>query len=298
MTRVTAIGECMVELSPAGPDALRRRFAGDAYNTAVYLKRSRPALEVGFLTVAGDDPLSRQMRQAWLDDGVLDDLAFTDPARHPALYLIETDANGERRFHYWRSESAARGWLSALQANGGAARLAGADLIYLSGISLAILPTGQLDQAVDLLRGLSEAGTRIAFDPNLRPVLWPTLEAARHCLETMAPLAHILLPSRQDLQALLGFDDPREQMDALIGLGVREAALTAEADDCLVYDGRTITSLTPPPARTVDTSGGGDSFNGAYLAARLTGSAPAAAAAEGLALAARVVEQPGALIPA
>jgi 2-dehydro-3-deoxygluconokinase len=50
-------------------------------------------------------------------------------------------------------------------------------------------------------------------------------------------------------------------------------------------------------ARPVDTSGGGDSFNGAYLAARITGSSPVEAAREGLALAARVVEHPGALIP-
>jgi len=298
MTRVTAIGECMVELSPTGPDALRQRFAGDAYNTAVYLKRSRPALEVGFLTVTGTDPLSLQMRQAWRAEGVDDGLAFVDPTRRPALYLIETDARGERRFHYWRSESAARGWLTALQADGGAERLARSDLIYLSGISLAILPPDQLEPAIDLLRGLGRAGARIAFDPNLRPVLWPSPAAARHVLEAMAGVADMVLPSRQDLQALLGLDDPRDQMEALIGLGVKEAALTAEADDCLVYDGRRIVALSPPPARAVDTSGGGDSFNGAYLAARLTGSEPAGAAAQGLALAARVVEQPGALIPA
>ena len=298
MTRVTAIGECMVELSAAGPDLLRRRFAGDAYNTAVYLKRARPALDVDFLTVTGDDPLSRQMRQAWRDEGVGEDLAFVDPMRRPALYLIETDAQGERRFHYWRSDSAARGWLSALDAGGGAGRLADRDLIYISGISLAILRPGQLDGAIDLLRGLGQAGARIAFDPNLRPALWPSMEAARHALEAMTAVADILLPSRQDLEALLGFDDPRDQMQALIGLGAREIAITAEADDCLVYDGGTITTLAPPRARAVDTSGGGDSFNGAYLAARLTGGAAVDAAIEGLALAARVVEQPGALIPA
>ena len=50
MTRVIAIGECMVELSAAGDGLLRRRFAGDAYNTAVYLKRARPLqTQVSFL---------------------------------------------------------------------------------------------------------------------------------------------------------------------------------------------------------------------------------------------------------
>ena len=92
MTRVIAIGECMVELSAAGPGLLRQRFAGDAYNTAVYLKRARPPTRVSFLTVTGEDPLSEQMREAWAAEGIEDDLAFTDPARRPALYLIETDS--------------------------------------------------------------------------------------------------------------------------------------------------------------------------------------------------------------
>jgi 2-dehydro-3-deoxygluconokinase len=45
-----------------------------------------------------------------------------------------------------------------------------------------------------------------------------------------------------------------------------------------------------------DTSGAGDSFNGAYLAARLAGRPAAAAADAGLRLAAHVVTCPGAIV--
>ena len=295
MARVVAIGECMVELSSAGEGLLRRRFAGDACNTAVYLKRARPGIEVSFLTVTGSDPLSLQMRQAWAAEGIDDGLAFTNPARRPALYLIETDARGERRFHYWRSDSAARGWFKALQAAGGASVLEGCDLVYVSGISLAILPEEQWPAAVALLADRPK-GVRLAFDPNLRPALWDSLEEARACLEAMAGVADILLPSRQDLEGLFGPAAPHALMRRLIDLGAREAALTAEADDCLVWDGQEVRALKPPAARVVDTSGGGDSFNGAYLGARLTGADAFTAAAEGLELAARVVGERGALV--
>jgi 2-dehydro-3-deoxygluconokinase len=295
MTRAVAIGECMVELSAAGEGLLRRRFAGDAYNTAVYLKRARPEIEVSFLTVTGSDPLSKAMREAWAAEGVSDDLAFTDPMRRPALYLIETDERGERRFHYWRGESAARGWFRALQAAGGATALKGADLVYVSGISLAILPPDQRPEAIALFGALPE-GTRLAFDPNLRRTLWGSLDEARACFQAMAKAADILLPSRQDLADLLGPADARALIGRLLSMGVREAALTAEADNCLVFDGKEIRALKPPAAKVLDTSGGGDSFNGAYLAARLTGSGPFEAAEDGLKLAARVVERPGALV--
>lgn len=293
MTRVISIGECMVELAPAGPGLLRRRFAGDALNTAVYLKRARPEVEVQFLTVTGADPLSLAMRESWRAEGVDDALAFTDPTRRPALYLIETDAAGDRRFHYWRSESAARGWFQALKAAGGAAAVKDADLVYISGISLAILTPDDRAEAIALLAGLNHI--RVAFDPNLRPALWPSIGAAQAAFEQMAAIADILLPSRQDLQDFYGEEQSRAQMDILVGLGAREIALTAEGDDCLIWDGAHA-ALKPPMAQPVDTSGGGDSFNGAYLAARITGSSPVEAAREGLALAARVVEHPGALI--
>jgi 2-dehydro-3-deoxygluconokinase len=297
MARVVAIGECMVELSGAGEGLLRRRFAGDACNTAVYLKRARPAIEVSFLTVTGSDPLSGQMRRAWAAEGLDDSLAFIDPDRRPALYLIETDGRGERRFHYWRSESAARGWFRALQAAGGAAVLEGADLVYVSGVSLAILPEEQWPAAVALLAD-RPSGVRLAFDPNLRPALWDSPEEARACLEAMVAAADILLPSRQDVEGLFGPADSHALMRRLIDLGAREAALTAEAGDCLVWDGHAVRTLKPPQAQVVDTSGGGDAFNGAYLAARLAGADPLQAAREGLELAAKVVAKPGALIDA
>ncbi|HEY4029059.1 MAG TPA: sugar kinase [Caulobacteraceae bacterium] len=294
MTRVIAIGECMVELSAAGPGLLRRRFAGDAYNTAVYLKRVRPRIDVSFLTVTGDDPLSHEMRAAWAAEGVRDDLAFTDPARRPALYLIETDAAGDRRFHYWRGESAARQWFQKLKAQGPAA-LETADLVYVSGISFAILAPAERTEAQAFLAGL-KGRTTIAFDPNLRPALWDRPQAAVATFEAFAGIADIVLPSRQDMDSFYGPASSHEHLDRIARLGGREVVLTCEGDDALVHDRGQNHALTPPRATVVDTSGGGDSFNGAYLAARLTGADPVQAAREGLALAAKVVEQPGALI--
>ena len=177
MTRIVCIGECMVELRAVGPDHFARGFAGDVYNTAVYLKRSFPDAQVQFLTATGDDAMSAAMRLAWATENIDAALAFSVRHGSPGLYCIETNAQGERRFQYWRSQSAARRWL-ALLLERGESILWGADIIYLSGITLAILSAEERSTAIEMLKRLRSHVGRIAFDPNVRLILWETPQIA------------------------------------------------------------------------------------------------------------------------
>lgn len=294
MTSAICIGECMVELRPVDDGHLKRSFAGDAYNTAVYLKRSAPDIDVAFLTATGDESLSDAMVATWLGEGISDRLVYRIPGERPALYLIETNAKGDRKFHYWRGETPAKEWLRLLLAAGGAKVLNDADLVYVSGISLAILSYADRQAAIELL---GQVTAKVAFDPNIRPALWKSIDEARHTFEAMVKLSSIVLPSRQDYQLMYGIDDPDEQIHFTAGLTEGEIALTCDEDGCrLRADGKTI-ALPTQAVKVVDTSGAGDSFNGAYLAARLHSQSPVDAAKAGLAMAAKVVGLPGALIP-
>lgn len=296
LTRVICIGECMVELRSTGSDVFARSYAGDVYNTAVYLKRSLPEARVGLLTCTGDDIMSGAMRAAWKREGIDDDAAFTERGGTPGLYLIETDSRGERTFHYWRSHSAARRWWAHLRELPDL--LSGADLVYFSGISLAILPEDDCQEALRSLARL-KGQVRLAFDPNVRLKLWRSSERARDIMLAAAKLADILLPSADDAEFLLGTAIPHEQLKAFGELRVGHVALTLGAAGCLVLDQGSVTRLDNPHTPTVvDTSGAGDAFNGAYLAATLRGAAPVAAANEGLMLGARVVSHAGAVVPA
>lgn len=295
--RIICIGECMVELRATAADAFARAYAGDAYNTAVYLKRSLPDAQVQFLTGIGDDPMSRAMREVWSAEGIDGALGFTVKGGAPGLYLIENDARGERRFHYWRSNSAARRWFELLQDRDETV-LWGADAVYLSGISLAILSPLERAGAIELLRRLRPHVGRIAFDPNVRLALWETAQAAAATIGEALSIADIALPSTDDARLLLGVDDSSEQMNRLQGAGVREIALTLGAGGCLVSDGGVRMRLPAPQAASiVDTSGAGDAFNGAYLATRLRGGSAVEAAESGLAVGSRVVTHVGAVVP-
>ena len=111
----------------------------------------------------------------WRTEGVEDDIAFTDPDRAPGLYLIETGCGQQAPVPQWRSNSAARQWMQRLHAGGGDP-LARADLVYLSGI--AGNPAGRsTEQALLLLKWLHGQVSVVAFDPNVRPALWPDRRA-------------------------------------------------------------------------------------------------------------------------
>ena len=79
---------------------------GDTINQALHLVRF--GHDVAYLTVLGTDPFAGPMRAAWGREGMDTSLVLTDPDRATGLYAISIDAHGERRFSYWRSDSAAR----------------------------------------------------------------------------------------------------------------------------------------------------------------------------------------------
>jgi 2-dehydro-3-deoxygluconokinase len=288
----------MVELRAVAAGTFALSYAGDVYNTAVYLKRSLPEAHVQFLTATGDDTMSRGMREQWAAQEVDDSLAFTVRGGSPGLYLIETDALGERHFHYWRNDSAARNWLTMLQAHGESS-LWGADIVYLSGITLAILSEAERPAAVECLGRLRSHVGHIALDPNMRLALWSTRQTAASIIGSAISTCDIALPSTEDLKSIFDVDHPVQQLDLLQRMGVREVALTLGANGCAIADGPVRTQLPAPTVDIlIDTSGAGDAFNGAYLAGRLLGDSPLRAAEAGLVIAARVVTHSGAIVPA
>jgi 2-dehydro-3-deoxygluconokinase len=292
---VRAVGEAMVELAPQGDGSYRMGHAGDVYNTVWHLAQLLPGRAAGLVSRVGGDSLSDSFVVRMAADGLATDGVSRDPVRPMGLYLIEL--NGvERSFHYWRDGSAARGLADEATALQGA--LDGAALIHLSGITLAILPESGREVLFAALARARQAGTRVAFDPNIRPQLWPSMDAARGIIARMLTLTDIALPSLDDETGHLGDADARATIARMRGAGVAEVVVKNGAGPLTLWDGQAkVTLPTPPVADVVDTTGAGDGFNAGYLAARLRGLEPTQAVARGQAVAAMVLRSRGALAP-
>lgn len=300
MRRVACIGECMIELSETEPGLLRRTFGGDTLNTAVYLARCLPASDfaVDYVTALGDDPYSDEMIEAWRAEGLGIEHVARIPGLRPGLYMIRTDDEGERTFHYWRSAAAARRMFDAAVNEGIGKGLENTALLYLSGITLAILDDAGRKSLMGLLDDVHAQGGQAAFDSNYRPALWPDADTARHWITEACRRVHLALPSRADEAALFDDDTADSVADRLHRQGVAEVVVKDGGGPCLVSTaGHRDWVSAPPIGNPVDTTAAGDSFNAAYLAARLIGRPAAAAAAEGHRLAALVIGCRGAIAP-
>jgi 2-dehydro-3-deoxygluconokinase len=279
----------MIELQEQPDGLLRRSFGGDTLNTAIYL--ARLGVDVEYVTALGDDAWSGEMVAAWEREGVGTAHVLRLPGRLPGLYVIHTDAAGERRFEYWRGNAAAREVLRHLAAD----VLDGFDVLYLSGITLSIYDDDSRGRLFAMLESARQRGAQVVFDTNFRPRGWPDFAVARSLYRRMFAVAGIVLASSEDLGLLYGTGGEAVLRSYADG---REVVLKRDLPGSVVLaaGAEHVIEAVPVPA-VVDTTAAGDSFAAAYLAGRLAGVLPADAARAGHALAGEVVGHRGAIMP-
>ncbi|MEI9409417.1 sugar kinase [Mesorhizobium salmacidum] len=291
---VASIGECMLELSGQTGPNWRMGFAGDTFNTLWALHALSPDRPATYVSAFGDDPFSQGQIAFFAENGIGIGSSPVIPGARPGLYAI-TLTGAERSFTYWRSDAAARQLASdpaALSKN-----LENQELVYFSGITLAILDEAPRKALLAAVAKARSAGSLIAFDPNYRPRLWRRREDARAAIVEALAVTDIALPTFPDEQTLFGDDTPQATADRL-GQLVREVVVKNGEAPALIAEGGALREVAAiHVAVPVDTTGAGDSFNGGYLAARLAGHSPQEAARRAHRVAAAVVQVRGALAP-
>ncbi|EOG5748054.1 sugar kinase [Enterobacter roggenkampii] len=300
--KIAVIGECMIELSQKGAE-VSRGFGGDTLNTSVYIARqvAPEALTVNYVTALGTDSFSQQMLEAWQSEHIDTSLIQRMENRLPGLYYIETDDTGERTFYYWRNEAAAKFWLESEDAAAICEALSTFDYLYLSGISLAILSPTSREKLLSLLRECRANGGKVIFDNNYRPRLWASREETQQLYQQMLQSTDIAFLTLDDEDALWGEKPVEDVIARTQAAGVSEVVIKRGAESCLVaITGEAaieVPAVKLAKEKVIDTTAAGDSFSAGYLAVRLTGGTPEAAAQRGHLTASTVIQYRGAIIP-
>ena len=298
LRKIACVGEVMIELIAGQGTAATLGVAGDTFNTAVYLARALrgTGAQVSYVTALGCDPYSDRILTEITGHGIDASLIERRPDAMPGLYAIDTDDQGERSFSYWRSAAAARSLFSppcevTLEA------LGDFDLVFLSGVSMAILPHQVREAILSWSATFRAQGGTLAYDSNHRPRLWEAPEVARQVNSAMWARADLALPSVDDEMALFGDASGDAVVNRLRRAGVTRGAMKRGSEGPLDLSSDRTPGDLARAAKVVDSTAAGDSFNAGYLAALVRGRSDLEAASDGHNLAAKVIQHPGAILP-
>ncbi|MGI9351032.1 MAG: sugar kinase [Rhizobiaceae bacterium] len=295
--RIACVGEVMIEIVMTGTDSAALGVAGDTFNTAVYLKHLLKSLDktVSYFTAIGTDSFSTRILSKMTAHGIDTSNVEIRPDLVPGMYAIDTDGHGERSFSYWRSQSAAR-TLFAPPCQIEMRALKDFDIVYISGISMAILPAKTRSAVLEFLREYRKTGGLVAFDSNFRPQLWEDIQTARRVASAMWALSDIALPSIDDEMALFGDTSEHAVVERLRSSGVSYGALKRGASGPLDLSLATGKVNYSEVTNIVDTTAAGDSFNAGFLASNMRDETIGEALQAGHRLASKVIQKKGAIV--
>jgi len=271
MKNIYLFGECMIELMNHSSNTMKQSFAGDVFNTAVYLKRLFSYLNVGIVTAVGQDHFSDDMVQYFESENLNADFVFHSQDKIPGLYSIKVDEDGERSFTYWRENSAARSVMSFIDETV-VQQLGKGDIFFFSGISLGVVQPQDREKFWHMVSQFKASGVQIAFDLNYRPKLWSSKEEAQAQFFLAFEVADILLPGVDDFAAIFDLDSVEAIINFFEQYHYQELVIKNGESNvyCLSSQGQEIVDVNPV-SKVVDTTSAGDSFNGGYLGARMAG---------------------------
>jgi 2-dehydro-3-deoxygluconokinase len=296
-SRAICVGEVMIELLRESDGRFAIACGGDTFNTAVYLARA--GADVGFATALGDDPYSDGIMALIAAEGVASEAILRVHGRLPGLYSVDLDPAGKQHFNFWRAEAPARDLFELPDWNRVAASLITAKLIYFSGITLSLYSNVGLGRFLALIEVARQNGAKIAFDANFRPRDWRgDLSRTRTIFMEALKRVDIALPAYDDEAVLWGDPSPEATVERMQAFGIAEIVVKNGPNSALVVAQGT-QEFVPVPELVVpvDPMAAGDGFNAGYLAARLAGDAPTAAAAAAHRLAGQVIRHRGAIMP-
>ena len=263
---VTALGELLVDLtqnghSDQGNTLFEANPGGAPCNVLAMLQKL--GRSCAFVGKVGDDMFGRLLRDVAADTGIcMDHLLFDRDAR-TTLAFVETFANGDRDFSFYRDP--------------GADMMLTEDELPLETIANSrIFHFGTLSMTHPGVRKATEkavacaknAGVTVSFDPNLRPPLWDDLEDARAQIAWGLGQCDVLKIADNELEFMTGETDFDKGAAILREKypNIRMFNVTAGAEGSYsYYEDKRVFVPACKLGGVIETTGAGDTFCASVL---------------------------------
>ena len=262
---VCALGELLIDFtengtSPRGNPIMEANPGGAPCNVLAMLNRL--GYKTAFIGKIGDDIFGRQLKKAVQEVGINTDGLVTDKIVNTTLAFVHTLPGGDREFSFYRNPGAD---IMLSEADMNEQLISDSRIFHFGSLSM----TGEeCEAATKKAVGIAkENGLIISFDPNLRENLWDSLDKAKEKIEYGMANCDILKISDNEIQWFTGeqdYDRAVEKLRSRFG-NIRLLLLSLGKDGSRAYSGENSAYVPAAPAKTIETTGAGDTFCGAIL---------------------------------
>lgn len=256
---IVVCGEALMDVFDAGATAngqqLDARLGGSPYNVALGL--ARLGQPVAFCSAVSTGFLGERVMRSLSDEGI--DTSCVQRVVAPcSMCLIGLDAQGVPAYDFYGEHGADR----RLDARAFARWPQDVQALHVGSYAMVVEPVASTQCA---LIEREHERCLIAYDPNVRLGVEPSLQRWREALFWMMPRTHLLKVSDEDLAVLF----PGQSVDGLVrgwlALGPRLVVVTRGAAGAIAYSAAASVRVLPAAVNVVDTVGAGDTFQAALL---------------------------------
>ena len=297
--RLTVIGEALIDLVPGEKSGqFEARLGGSPFNVAIGLARLDH--RVTLMARLADNAFGRQLRDRAEAEGI--DLSHAPRAKEPTtLAVVSLDAEARAVYDFYVNGTADWQW-----SDDEIVKIPDDTAIFHLGSLASWTPPGaeKIHEAAERLR----ASALVSYDPNIRPDLLGTPEAARNRIERSVRVSHLVKASREDAEWLYPGASLEDTARRWLDLGAMLVVITDGPDGAHLFRPGDAPVRRPGQTVTVtDTIGAGDAFTSGLLGGlarrglhapdALREAAPGAladAADEAIAVSALTCQRPGA----
>lgn len=260
---IITIGEGLVELSTTQnltyADCLNKYFGGDTLTTAVSAARS--GSEVGYISKIGNDAFKDFLFDGWASEG-LDISQSKIIEGHNGVYFVAVQDTGKKQFAYYRKKTAAA-MLSEKDID--EEYVKSAKIVYATGITQSLSISAR-EAVLKLFKIAKENHITVAYDPNFDPLISSEDEAKDAFFEVEEYIDVLFLNAKSDSLVLWGIDSFDKLAEIILDKGIKTVVIKSKEKGGY-YVANASDSLFVPFYSNIkiDSTGTGDSFNGAFL---------------------------------
>lgn len=263
---VTALGELLIDMTPYGTSdqgnsLLEANPGGAPCNVLAMV--SKLGGKTAFIGKVGKDAFGDLLEETLLSQNINTEGLVKDPRYCTTLAFVHLDSKGERSFSFYRKPGADM-MLEQQEIN--QSLIKKAKIFHFGTLSMTNEPVLSATKfAIDLAM---ESGCIISFDPNIRPLLWDSLENAKAQMEYGFSKCHVLKVSEEEIQLATGINDAGKAVQVLCDKfpNIKLVLVTAGEKGSFFYHNNVQGFVEPfLHDETIDTTGAGDAFMGSCL---------------------------------